>query len=45
MALRVIPYLEVRDRSRHGEDKAYSDHGKKEPKKSTKGYDLRVVGV
>ncbi|KAL9019971.1 MAG: hypothetical protein Q9185_002761 [Variospora sp. 1 TL-2023] len=45
LALRVLPRLEVRDRRRHGEDQVYNDHGEKEPRKTIKGYDMRVVDV
>ncbi|KAM4057409.1 cytochrome p450 [Hirsutella rhossiliensis] len=45
LALRVLPRLEVRDRRRHGDEQVYNDDGEKEPRKTTKGYDMRVVDV
>lgn len=45
LVLRVLPRLKVRDRRRHGEEQVYNDHGEKEPRKTKKGYDMRVVDV
>ena len=45
LALRVLPRLEVRDRSRYGNEQVYNDHGEREPRKTTKGYDMRVVDI